>query len=275
MIGATIEKAVLPKSERTKSYTKTKESKDFAKQDFEKMSDIIKGNEGKYGTQRGIEEHRKIFETKWLEAARKFNTDALEFEDGIFLALAYKDAFAQAMTARGLTAEYLNSGTKEANADLQKIREYAINEAQKATYRDANAFSDFIKKFGFKGDSSVSKTANALVEGVLPFKKTPANILVRGVEYSPVGLLKTITADSYKLKKGDISASKYIDNLSSGLTGTGIAVLGAFLSHLDILVVSPDEDEDVAGYKKMMGAQNYALKFGDNTYTIDWMAPTS
>jgi hypothetical protein len=275
LIGTTIEKIVLPKNERTKAYTKTKESKEFAKQDFKKMSEVIKGNEGKYDTQRGIEEYRQIFKTKWLEAVRKFNGDALEWEDGLFLELAYKDAFAQAMTARGLTSDYLSSGTKEANADLQKIREYAINEAQKATYRDSNAFSEFVNKFGFKGDNVVSKTANILVEGILPFKKTPANILVRGVEYSPVGLIKTITADSYKLKNGDISASKYIDNLSSGLTGTGIAALGAFLSHLGILVVSPDEDEDIASYKKMMGAQNYALKFGDNTYTIDWMAPSS
>ena len=111
-----------------------------------------------------------------------------------------------------------------------------------------------------------------LIEGVLPFKKTPANILMRGVEYSPIGLMKGI-ADLYQVKKGNMSAAKAIDNISAGLTGTAIVGLGAFLAHLGALVVAPDEDDEVAGYKKMLGAQNYALKIGDNTYTIDWMAP--
>lgn len=271
VIGAGFEKA-LPKAERTKSLTKTKESKDFAENDWSLMADVAKGNEGKYGTRRGIEEHRKIFKTKWLEAARKFNTNALEIEDGWFLESAYKSAFAQAMTARGLTAEYLSSGTKQADEDLQKIREYAINEAQKATFRDANEFSDFVSRLRFNGDGKLKKGANMLIEGVLPFKKTPANILVRGVEYSPVGLMKGIS-DLYQVKKGNMSAAKAIDDISSGLTGTAIVGLGAFLAHLGALVVAPDEDDEVAGYKKMLGAQNYALKIGDNTYTIDWMAP--
>ena len=33
------------------------------------------------------------------------------------------------------------------------------------------------------------------MKAVLPFKRTPANILVRGMEYSPAGLAKPLTYD--------------------------------------------------------------------------------
>lgn len=279
IIGTGIEGMVLPQAERTKSLTKTEESKQFAEEDWKVMAETVKGNEGKYGTRRGIEEHRKIFKTKWLEAARKFNTNALEIEDGWFLEPAYKSAFAQAMTARGLTAEFLNSGTKEATEALHKIREYAISEAKRATFRDTNAFSAMVSNMKFRKTDHISQKAadrgNIFVEGVLPFKKTPANILVRGVEYSPIGLVKGFTDVLINVKRGKISAAKAIDNISAGLTGTAICALGALMAHLGWLVVSPDEDDEVAGYKKMLGAQNYSIKIGEHSYTIDWMSPTA
>ena len=43
------------------------------------------------------------------------------------------------------------------------------------------------------------------VEGVLPFKRTPINIVKRGIEYSPVGLAKTLVKGVYDVKKGKIS----------------------------------------------------------------------
>lgn len=274
IIASGIEKVILPKEQRTKSITKTAESKEFAKQDWELMADVVEGNDGKYNIKRGIEEHRKIFETQWLEAVRKFNNKALNIEDGWFLRPAYESAFAQAMTARGLTAEYLSSGTKEATRQLQNIREYAINEAKRATFRDTNAFSEMVSNMRFR-EGKFADIGNVFVDGVLPFKKTPANILVRGVEYSPIGLMKGLTYDLYQVKKGEMSASTAIDRISAGLTGTAIVGLGAFLAHLGVLVVAPDEDDEVAGYKKMLGAQSYALNFGGNTYTIDWMSPVA
>ncbi len=274
LIGAGIEKA-LPKAQRTKSVTKTADSKDFAAKDWEFMADIVKGYEGKYDTKRNVESHRTIFKTKWLEVLRKFNLSSLEAEDAWFLKGAYKDAFAQAMSARGLTSEFLNSGTKEANEQLESLRNYAINEAQRATYRDLNAFSEFVSKLGYKGDGAVGKAFDKLLEGALPFKATPANILVRGVEYSPIGLAKGLVDLSGNVKNGKMSASKAIDEISSGLVGTAIVAFGYLMCKMGVLVVEPDEDDEVSGYKKMLGSQNYALKFGDNTYTIDWMAPAA
>lgn len=274
IIGTAMEKGI-SKENRTKAVFKSKESKTFAEQDWEIMMDAVKGNEGKYNTRRGIEDHRTIFKNKFLELARKLNTDILEAEDTFFLKRAYENALAQAMSARGLTADYLNSGTKEANVQLSGIRNYALKEAQKATFRDLNEFSDLVGRMRFKGDGIGSTLGNVAIEGVLPFKKTPANILVRGVEYSPIGLTKGLVNLGRTVRNENITASKAIDEIASGLTGTGVVGLGMLLTSMGILVVQPDEDDEVAGFMRMNGSQNYALNINGHIYTIDWLAPTS
>lgn len=65
---------------------------------------------------------------------------------------------------------------------LDRAMAYAVREAQKATYRDASALASTLSRA-----AGSNKTLNLVIEGVLPFKKTPINILKRGVEYSPAG----------------------------------------------------------------------------------------
>lgn len=101
---------------------------------------------------------------------------------------------------------------------------------------------------------------------------TPINILKRGIEYSPIGLLKTISKGALDLKKGNISASQFIDGLSSGMTGTGLMVLGMLLSSLGIAIGGFGDDED-SWFRQLNGEQEYSLQFGDTSYTIDWAAP--
>jgi len=128
----------------------------------------------------------------------------------MFLKLHYVSALAGYLQAQKVDLSNIDDAT------LQKAQLYAIEEAQKATYRDASAVASTLSKL-----SKQNMVANALVEGVLPFKKTPVNVLKRSVEYSPIGLMKAITFNVYALKKGKITASQFVDALAGGLTGTG------------------------------------------------------
>ena len=155
---------------------------------------------------------------------------------------------------------------------LDKARAYAVREAQRATYRDANAFSDFVAGLRYRGDNPVGKAANVLMEGVLPFRRTPANILVRGVEYSPAGLLKGLTYDLYQVRAGKLTAAEAIDNISAGLVGTGLTALGALLASMG-LVSGGSGDDDQDKQNDLTGGQPYALTIGEKNYTLDWLAP--
>lgn len=271
------EKAI-SKGQRTKSYIKTAESKEFAKQDYIKMKDIIQGNSGKFEGISKINELRRIYKFKPLEGLRKANFAALEWEDGIFLKHHYENALAQIMTARGYTAEFLNSGTNEARAALEAARVYAINEAQKATYRDANAAAEALSSAQRKLQNHkyfAARAAGLALEGVVPFKKTPLNIVKRGVEYSPVGLINGVYDMAFNIKSGKATAAEAIDKLASGLVGTALTVLGMWLASVGLVRGDGDDDKNAERLDNVTGEQSYSVRIGKHSYTIDWVAPAS
>ena len=245
--------------------------------DYANVADAVSG-EGKYNdsavANKSIEEGRKIFKSKLfapLEWARRGNSKALEVEDVWFSRPHYAYALAQYCNANNITAEQIAKGKAIAPA-----REYAIREAQKATYKDTNAFSQFVSEIGRKSHrkNAVTKAVSTVVEGILPFRKTPANILVRGVEYSPLGLLKGLTRDLYKVAKGEMNAHEAIDNISAGLTGTGLLALGVYLAAQGLVRGHGEDDEDERKFKEMQGHQAYSLELPNGTsVTLDWLAP--
>lgn len=268
--------------ERSKSILNRNNANDvalikYAMTDYEAVQETILSG-GKYvDTFQGIDKHRTIYKTKILEAARKGNSAALDAEDAWFCKPAYANALAKWYKANGITAEQLNTG-KVPESTIIKAQAVAIKEAQKATYRDTNRFSAMVSRLG-KVDN---KIASALIEGVLPFKKTPANILARAVEYSPVGLIKSLALDTKKVKayvNGDIengmSPAEFIDDISAGLTGAALMGLGILLASWGVLSGGDDDDEKQNYFDELSGKQNYALSIGGMSITLDWLAPES
>ena len=242
--------------------------------DYSNVADMI-SNGGKYNdsalSNQMIEEGRQVFKFKPLEWARKGNSWLLEKEDMWFAKPHYAYALAQYCKANNITADQIARGKAIAPA-----RNYAIKEAQKATYRDTNAFSQMVSEWGRsnKSEKNIAKKAvNTVIEGILPFRKTPANILVRGVEYSPLGLLKGLSYDLVQVGKGKMSASQAIDNISAGLTGSGLLALGVYLAAQG-LIRGHGEDDEEKEFKELMGHQSYALELPNGkSVTLDWLAP--
>lgn len=249
----------------------------YAMSDYEAVQEVILSG-GKYvDTFQGIDKHRTIYKTKILEAARKGNSAALDAEDAWFCKPAYANALAKWYKANGISAEQLNTG-KVPEETIIKAQTIAIKEAQKATYRDTNWFSAQVSRLG-KVDN---KVAAVLIEGVLPFKKTPANILARAVEYSPVGLIKSLALDTKKVKayvNGDIengmSPAEFIDDISAGLTGSALMGLGILLASWGVLSGGEGDDDKQNYFDELSGKQNYALSIGGLSITLDWLAPES
>lgn len=249
----------------------------YAMLDYEAVQEVILSS-GKYvDTFQGIDKHRTIYKTKILEAARKGNSAALDAEDAWFCKPAYANALAKWYKANGISAEQLLAG-KVSEETIIKAQTTAIKEAQKATYRDTNKFSAWVSKLG-KVDN---KVASMLIEGILPFKKTPANILMRGFEYSPIGLIKSLAVGTKKVKayvNGDVengmSPAQFIDDVSAGLTGTALMGLGVLLASWGVLSGGEGDDEKQNYFDDLSGKQNYALSIGGLSITLDWLAPES
>lgn len=283
LTASAIEEAVYRVSggrmERSKSFVGIgKSDRDLlsaAWEDYSRVQETAM-REGKYSdfanANRYIEEGRVIFKNKVLEKTRKGNSKALDVEDQWFFRPHYAAALAQYCKANGITASQIRSGV-----GMDRAHAYAVKEAQKATYRDTNAFSQAISELGRAvrpGSNSVRKGIGVAVEGTLPFRKTPANILVRGLEYSPAGFLKGLFWDVWQIKSGRKSAAEVIDSISAGLTGTGLLSLGIFLAAQGFVRGHGGEDEDENEFEELMGHQAYAMELPDGTsVTLDWLAP--
>ena len=238
---------------------------DFVRQDYQKMKEVLSAG-GARNPADVIRDNQTVFTSalmKPIEAARKGNFKTMEAEDAVFKRLHYERALMQYLSANKIDLSNLDADT------LNRGRNYAVREAQKATFTDASALASALNRLSRK-----HKSAQFIVEGLLPFKKTPVNILKRGVEYSPAGLFDAVTRKAYQLKKGDITAAEFIDSLSAGLTGTGIMALGMWLASMGVLTGGLGDDEEDR-FSKLQGQQEYAVNLGDTSFSIDWASPSA
>ena len=267
-VAATIEAGVSKVSGgrlgRTKSFAANPALYKAAWADWANVQDVLSGN--KYDDIRTeINSRRRIFRTAPLEAGRKINSWALEAEDAIFKRITYADALAGYLQSNGVTAEQMRNNTVDAQI-LSRARDYAGREALKATYQDRNMVSDKVVQ--------IARDLGPAGEAVLPFKRTPANILVRGMEYSPAGLAKALTYDLIQVKRGRMTGAEAIDHIASGLTGSGLMALGAYLFAQGIVTSGGGDDEGQDAINDLTGVQNYALNLpGGGNVTLDWLAP--
>ena len=268
------------KTGRTKSIITGATAKDRALlgaawTDYAKAEELILAG-GKYDDlqrqRKEIEAGRVIFKTKPLEAARRFNSAAMDQEDSWFAKPHYAAAMAGYCKANGITPEQIAKD----GAAVKKAREYAVKEAQKATYRDTNALSQVFSDIGGKwvrSENPAKKAVGHLVEGILPFRKTPANILARGLEYSPLGIIKGVSEAVRSVKSKEITPAQAIDSISAGLTGTGLLALGFWLASMGLVRGHGSDDEKERGFEELSGHQSYSMEIGNDSYTLDWLAP--
>lgn len=284
-IGTAIERAVIKDpSQRTKAVNVDKDLKAFAKGQYETDQNAAMGS-GKYsdataaGIEREIQSKRKMFRgedvlSRAVQGIGDLNSRALDYEDVIFNRAAYVDSFAQALQAKGVTAAEAHAGTR--SADVEAARAYAIEEAKRATYRNTTALSEALSKMGrYQGDNQVLRAASFAADAFLPFRKTPANILTTGLDYSPIGLGKGVKEAMLDVKSGKCTAADAVDSIASGLTGTGILALGAYLAAEGLLHVRAGDDDKEEAFEKSMGKQDYAIQIGNKSYTLDWAVPAA
>lgn len=215
--------------------------------------------------------------SKGAELARRAVSGSLEYEDELFMKLNFKSAFAQICKANGLTMQDLTA------KELRAFTDYAVEQAQIATFRDSNKLADVFNKVYRmttvkKSDSlgtKMGKTAGKIaMDATVPFKKTPANVLKQGWRYSPGGVLEgMIKCASAKDAKALMEG---IDALSNGIVGTPVMLAGVYLAKQGLVNGSLGQYTDKkVKYDKMTGMQDYSVTINDKTITMDWMSPYS
>ena len=263
---------------RSKSMVFSKEMYKAAKADFEIVESVVQGG-GKYSDSKSeslefakaVQEKRQIFKNKLLERYRKLTNFAMDQGDAFFSKGAYARALAGYLKANGVTT----GDFSEVDQNLMnEARLYAVQEAQEATFRDTNLLSGWIVKVGRRSDTP--NAIKVLSEGVMPFRKTPANVLVRAEEYSPLGLVNSVvTTIQAAREKNDVTGAQVVNSWAKTLTGSGLFLLGMWLQGVGFLIGGPDDDDSLDDFEALNGQQNYALKVGNVYLTIDFLSPAA
>lgn len=191
------------------------------------------------------------------ENTRQLTYGLLELGDAGFVDKFFRDRLASYIEARGI---------KSVNDVPPEAITTALDEAMKATFKDDNALTEML--------SSIKRATNrvgGMGNFLLTFTKTPANIAMRIADYSPAGLISAAA----KHVKGQTDAAQFIDDISKGLTGTGLMVLGAQLFKAGILTGPESDDKDEAAFMRTQGFKPNAVHVGDKYYTIDWAPPAA
>lgn len=206
------------------------------------------------------------------------NYKLLEWEDMKAFKPEYRKNF-----IRWCKTHKVDDISKMSKKQMREANMYAMNRAERATFRDDSAFAK--KIVGLKQTTATKKgktpigtaayrAGNIALESSLPFVKTPVNILRRSVDYSPIGLARG-AAELITAKSAD-AFMEGVTHLASGLTGTGVFALGIWLANKDLIMVKAGEESGDAYYDRDMGYQDYSLVLGgDKEYsiTIDWLSP--
>lgn len=126
------------------------------------------------------------------------------------------------------------------------------------TFQDSNVLSDGLTKVkkGLNFDKDFG-----LGDIVLKYPKTPANLIMRGLDYSPAGFLKSayLLAKPYLSGRGGDPREVTLA-LSRAIVGTaGFTGMGYFLADQGIITGRASKDKDVNALQKQTGDGSYRV----------------
>ena len=237
----------------------------------------IQGNRFEIGEGKSFNENHKGILSKPRNAISKgFNRlDSLLS----FVLDAGDRGFYEASFVNSINNQMTLNKTNEVTQDMIDV---ATNEALSRTWQDNNNYTKFVLDIR-RGMNKVSAKGYGLGDVLIPFAKTPANLTKAIVDYSPVGLLKTLASDARKLsnniKTGTVTTEqqhRFVQNLGKATAGTMLYVAGMALAQAGITSGANDDDKDVSDFmKNTLGIQPYSIKIGNHTFTYDWAQPVA
>ena len=275
-VAAAMQLVTTKKADRTKALYVPQDMKNAASKwiDENHYTDVLKDG-GKFNLDSGLERARSTYGNskagRFVQGISDFNSDLLDKEDEIFVKMGATHSLANILTARGYDASIFTKTDEASQQALREALELAKQDAKDVTFHADTALTkamDRISKAGDKNGTLGDKIAYCIGNGILPFSKTPANILKTAAEYNPVGA----TVEAMYRGATHKGSAAVTDALAKGVVGSGIMGVGYWLAHEGFLTGTLDED--TKDYDEMLGKQEYSVNIpGVGSYSIDWAAP--
>lgn len=159
-----------------------------------------------------------------------------------------------------------------------EFRKYAEEQAKlnalEACYQDdskmAEAFLSARKLVNKLSQATIG--VDVLSQFTIPFAKTPANIVQRAIEYSPLGLAKNAIQTLMEVRSdAGLDQRRFSVDTSRNIIGSALFALGMLAAKSGLITGAYDDDPDMAAAQREAGMQEYALNTNGKNTSIDWI----
>lgn len=197
------------------------------------------------------------------------------YTDAVFRVLGTEDQpFYYAAKLRSLYEQAkvaaINKGLKGAEAqgfidDLienptEQMLKYASTDAETAVFQNKTAL----------GNAAKAIQRIPVGEVIVPFGRTPSAVATQIINYSPLGIAKTIFEN---VGKGKFDQRMFATGIGRGLTGTGILALGALMMKKGIMTLARPTGEAEQKLWELEGKQPNSIKINGKWRQIQVLGP--
>lgn len=199
------------------------------------------------------------------------------YEETIFKMLGAEDQpFYYGAKARSLYdqagAQAKNLGLKGADATefvgnlvqnpTDEMLKYAAIDAETAVFQNKTMLGDV--------GSAIQRKGKLVGNIVVPFARTPASIMTQVVNYSPVGIVKTLAEN---IGKGRFDQRLFAQGMGRGIVGTSIVWLGTELIKNNLMTLDYPTGEREQELWKLEGKQPNSIKIDGKWRSVNVLGP--
>lgn len=234
-----------------------------------------------HGSGFDLNHNNRTFNNEWLQAYKNIVDFAMQAGDRPFWEQCYTEELAvikrlgtkipDTQRVDGREVKVLRDMTLE-----EMKTEAAVRATERVFQEDNNIVS------AINGARQESPMIDLMITSIMPFLKTPTNVASRMMQYSPIGLARAIIQyglwDGKRNGGANFDQRKFVMNLGRGLTGTGVAIVGALLAGLGVIHPGREDEEDKKlGVIRKAQGRSYStyFKLGDLEIPLDFAQPSS
>lgn len=146
------------------------------------------------------------------------------------------------------------------NNPTDEMSRYAVLDAETAVFQNKTVLGDIARKIQQAPGGEI----------IVPFGRTPSAVATQIINYSPIGVAKTIFEN---VGKGRFDQRLFSQGIGRGLTGTGVLALGAELYKNKLVTLDYPQDERERELWRLEGRVPNTVRIGDKWRSIQALGP--
>ena len=234
-----------------------------------------------HGSGFDLNHNNRTFNNEWLQAYKNIVDFFMQVGDRPFWEQCYTEELAVIKRLGTKIPDTQRVDGREVKVlrdmTLEEMKTEAAVRATERVFQEDNKIVSAIN-----GARRESPMIDLMITSMMPFLKTPTNVASRMMQYSPIGLARAIIQyglwDGKRNGGANFDQRKFVMNLGRGLTGTGVAVVGALLASLGAIQPGREDEEDKKlGVIRKAQGRSYStyFKLGDWEIPLDFAQPSS